>query len=84
MRRWAVATARCTASAAAGDSSAGAIVHSVPSRVSPEANFKTLYDNLAAAQAGAASDAMYRQQMIATHPTVEHHLEMANALPQAQ
>jgi putative membrane protein len=79
--------------------------------ISAEANFKTLYDQLTAAQAGAAFDALYRQQMIATHtaaqslfqtesasgqdpelkafaakwlPTVEHHLQMANDLPQAR
>ncbi|MEA2336795.1 MAG: putative rane protein, partial [Thermoanaerobaculia bacterium] len=69
---------------------------------------KTQYDQLSAAAPGAAFDALYKQQMIATHTaakglfetestsgqdpdlkafaakwlsTVEHHLEMAQALP---
>ncbi len=39
----------------------------VLANISPEANFKTLYDELAAAPAGARFDALYKQQMIATH-----------------
>jgi putative membrane protein len=41
----------------------------LPMPAALEGEFKTLYDALESAQAGAAFDALYRQQMIDTHTT---------------
>ncbi|HYH08248.1 MAG TPA: DUF4142 domain-containing protein [Thermoanaerobaculia bacterium] len=41
----------------------------LPMPAALEGEFKTLYDALVSAQAGAAFDALYRQQMIDTHTT---------------
>jgi putative membrane protein len=83
----------------------------LPAPITLDGDFKTQYDQLVAAPAGNAFDALYRSQMVSSHtaavslfqteaasgedpelkafaakwlPTVQHHLEMANALPQAQ
>ncbi|HEX6641479.1 MAG TPA: DUF4142 domain-containing protein [Thermoanaerobaculia bacterium] len=83
----------------------------LPMPTALDGQFKTDYDQLVAAAAGNTFDALYRQQMIATHqaavplfetegtsgqdpdlkafaakwtPTIKHHLEMAEALPNVQ
>jgi len=83
----------------------------LPMPTALDGDFKAQYDQLVAAAAGNAFDALYRSQMVSSHtaavglfqteadsgqdpelkafaakwlPTVQHHLEMANALPQAQ
>lgn len=88
-----------------------ATAQALPMLTALEGDFKAQYDQLSAAPEGPEFDALYRQQMIATHTaartlfqnesasgqdpelkafaarwlsTVEHHLQMANALPQAR